>query len=100
MNNLKISTDAAVAAAAAIRTLNQDMQSEFEAVKNAVDRLDGVWDGQAAGKAVSGFKQFQAEYPAARYQVVENLANFLLQQVGQGYQNTEEVNTTIADDFM
>ena len=99
MANLKINTDSAVAAATHIKTINGQIRDGFSSVKNAITQLDNAWDGSAATNSISKFNEIKSKYPDARYNVVDNFVNFLLQQVGEGYVQTEEANKSLADAF-
>ncbi len=99
MTNLKVSTEVVVAAAGNLRTLNNQIRNEFSGVQTAISRLDGGWEGSAATNAISKFNEVKTKYPEERYKVIENYVNFLLQQVGEGYTQTEDVNKSLADAF-
>lgn len=97
--SIKINTDSVVNAAANIKTINGQIRDRFPDVQTAMNRLDGSWDGSAATSAMRKFNEIKNNYPSARYTVLDNYVNFLLQQVGQGYNETEEVNKSLADAF-
>ena len=99
MENLKINTDAAVAAADAIQRLNDRNRNDFEEVQTAIAKLDVVWDGQAAAYTMDKFNELKAKFPEAQYRVIDNYVQFLLQQVGEGYVQTEKANESLADAF-
>lgn len=99
MGNLKVNTDLVVGSAEKINTLNSQMRDEFASVDNAITQLDNSWDGAAATKAMSKFKEIKSGYFNARYNVLNNYVRFLLDQVGEGYTQTENVNISLADKF-
>lgn len=99
MANLKINTDSAVTAATHIKTINGQIRDGFSSVQNAVTQLDNAWDGSAATNAIGKFNEIKNKYPNSRYNVVDNFVNFLLQQVGEGYVQTEDTNKSLADAF-
>ncbi len=99
MANLKINTDSAVTAATHIKTINGQIRDGFSNVQNAITQLDNAWDGSAATNAIGKFNEIKSTFPEARYNVVDNFVNFLLQQVGEGYVQTEETNKSLADAF-
>lgn len=99
MANLKINTDAVVAAANNIKLYNTQMRDGFPNVQTAITRLDNFWDGSAATAAISKFNEIKSQFFEARYDVLDNYVNFLLQQVGEGYTQTENVNVSLAEQF-
>lgn len=99
MANLKINTDAVLVAANNIKRYNTQMREEFSDVRNAIRKLDTFWDGAAATAAFNKFNELESNYAEARYNVLNNYVNFLLQQVGEGYAQTEDVNTSLAAQF-
>ena len=99
MAYLKINTESAVTAANNIGTINKQIRDEFSSVQAAIKQLDTVWDGSASTKAIEKFGELKNKFSDARYKVLNNYVNFLLQQVGQGYEQTEQANKSLADAF-
>lgn len=99
MASIKVNTDLAIAAANNIKNANSQIRDGFPKVQRAINQLDNSWDGSAATNAISKFNEMQSKYVDARYKVVDNYVNFLLQQVGEGYAQTEEANISLADAF-
>lgn len=99
MANLKMNTDAVITAAENIKLYNTQIRNNFSAVQTAINQLGNYWDGSAATAAISKFSAMKSKYCDARYNVLNNYVNFLLQQVGEGYTQTEEANVSLADQF-
>ena len=99
MENLKINTDAVVTAAGNIKLFNTQMREGFANVQTAITKLDQSWDGSAATTAISKFNEIKSQFLDARYNVLNNYVNFLLQQVDEGYTQTEDANVSLADQF-
>lgn len=99
MANLKINTDAAVTAAGNIKLYNTQIRDGFSNVQTAITQLDNCWEGSAATAAISSFNEVKSKFFDARYNVLDNYVNFLLQQVGEGYSQTEDANISLADQF-
>lgn len=99
MDNLKINTDSAVTAARNIGNINKQIRDGFSSVHSAIKQLDSSWDGSASTKAIRKFSEIKQKYSDARFNVVDNYVKFLLQQVGQGYEQTEQANKSLADAF-
>lgn len=99
MSNLKINTDIAVITATNIKTINGQIRDDFSNVQNAINQLDNSWEGSVASKTISKFNEIKYKFADARYNVVDNYVSFLLRQVSEGYEQTEEVNKSLADEF-
>lgn len=99
MARLKINTDLAVNAANNIKSYNGQMRDGITSVQTAINRLDSSWDGSAATAAIRKFGEIKSKFSDNRYNVLDNYVNFLLQQVGEGYTQTEKTNVSLADQF-
>lgn len=99
MAGVKISTDLVATAANKISSLNNEMRNGFPEVQSAINKLNGAWDGAAATAAMNKFNAIKNAYCDARYDVVNNYVTFLRQQIDAGYTQTENVNTSLADQF-
>ena len=99
MGSIKINTDAVIATAENIKQLNAEMRDGFSAVQKAVTQLNNSWDGSASENTISKFNEIKEKFCDARYNVLDNYANLLLHQVGEGYNQTESVNISLADQF-
>lgn len=99
MGNLKINTDYVVSAATKIKNYNAQIRAELANVQNAISQLNAEWDGSAANSTINKFNEIKSKFSDARYAVVDNYVNFMFQQVGEGYTQTEEVNKSLADAF-
>lgn len=99
MAKLKINTDAVVTAAGNIKLYNTQIRDGFPNIQTAITQLDNSWDGSAATSAISKFNEIKSKFFDARYNVLDNYVNFLLQQVGEGYTQTEDTNVSLANQF-
>lgn len=98
-DSIKVNTAAVVQAAGRIAQHNADIRDDFEEVENAVKSMNQVWDGSAANKAASIFWELKENYKEPRYQVVNVLTNFMLQAVGESYEQTETALVSAASAF-
>ncbi len=94
-----MNTEAVVTAAGNLKSLNNQIRNDFPGLQTAITQLDSTWDGSAATTAISKFNEIKSKFLDARYNVIDNYVNFLLQQVGEGYTQTEETNKSLADQF-
>ena len=99
MADLKINTDAVVAAANNIKNCNNQIRDGFPSVQTAITHLDNCWDGSAAAHAIGKFNEMKSKFSDARYSVLDNYVKFLLQQIGEGYTESEDANVSLADQF-
>ena len=99
MEGVKVSTDVVEDVANKLKKINNDIRNQFSDVESAMRKLDSSWDGSASTKAIGKFNSLKGTYCDNRYKVVDNFANFLLHQVGEGYVQTESVNISLADAF-
>ena len=99
MNDIKINTDQVTILANNIIYQYEKMREEFDMADQAVKRLNDAWDGPAATNAIGKFNQMKTQICEQRYKELDNYVSFLFQQVGVGYDNTESVNKSLADQF-
>ena len=99
MGHLKVNTDAVDVAANNIKIYNMQMRDELNNVQTAITHLDNCWDGSAATAGIRKFNEIKSKFSDARYNVLDNYVNFLYQQVGKGYNQTEKANISLADQF-
>lgn len=99
MARLKIDTEAVVTAAGNISQFNKQMEDGISSMQKAIARLNVTWSGKAATAAIEKFDEIKNGFFDARYNVLDNYVNFLLQQVGEGYTQTETVNKSLAAQF-
>lgn len=99
MANLKVNTDAVISAAQNIKLYNSMMRDGIMDLNTAMTKLNQAWDGSASNTALSKFEEIKSKMCDARYKVMDNYANFLLQQIGEGYEVVEEANKSLADQF-
>ena len=99
MADLKMNTDKVNLAATNIHRINDDIHQSFSSVESALNRLYGSWDGDASWRAEQEYGKIRNKYEGQRYAVIENYIKFLTQQVGIGYDQTEEANKSLAAAF-
>lgn len=99
MSDLKINSDRVIHSANSVRTINNAIRDDFGKVENAIRQLDASWDGSAASNAMAKFNSLKTSFCDARYNVLDEYVRFLYGQVGQGYNETESVNRSLADSF-
>ncbi len=96
---IRVDTAAVRAAADKIRTINMEIDTEFTSVEAAVKKLIAKWHGTAAEQGINYYYDLKNELVPARLRVIDQMANFLLVQVGLGYEETEKAISSAADAF-
>lgn len=103
MDKIKINTQTVFDVASQISSYNQEIDNEFENVKNAINNLSCNWSGSASEKAMEKFGQIKSQYvensETSRHKVIEDYVKILKQSVGTGYEKAEDVNTQLAEAF-
>lgn len=99
MADMKVNVDAVISAADSVKLYNCMMRDGIMDVNAAMTRLNQAWDGNASNAAIAKFNEIKEKLCDARYKVMDNYVNFLLQQVGEGYEVVEDVNKSLADQF-
>ena len=100
MSGVHVDTQRVVAVADELKRINREkLQKGFSPVKTAMTNLDKEWDGGAASAAMEAFNKIATNFEKDGYKVIDDFANFLVLQVSQGYQTTEQTNKKLADYF-
>ena len=79
MSDHKVNTDKVYDIANSIHQANQDLHLSFSNVTNAVNKLNGTWDGGAAWAGENAFNKIKNKYERQRYSVIENYVKILTQ---------------------
>lgn len=94
----KVDTDVARTVASNLKTINSQMRDGLETVCSAISELEISWSGSAVKDAIKQFDKIK-DLSEARYDVMDGYANFLFQQIGEGYEKTGRDNKSLADLF-
>lgn len=81
-----------------LKVLNSQMKTGFEDVQTSILELEASWQGDAANHAIGSFDKIK-ELSLSRYDVMNSYVNFLLLYIGEGYEDSEKKNKSIADTF-
>ena len=96
---IKVDTERLMNIAKKIDCINKDILQEYQSVEKAISSLNSKWESKVTTDAISAFYDISNNCKEFRYNVVNDYVNFLQQQVIEGYNQTETVNTTLADRF-
>ncbi len=98
-NDIKMDTDAVKLAADNIATLNGNMKDTLNELSKTVGKLRSSWEGKAAENCIGKFNDMNSAYGEARHTAINNVVVFLKQQIGEGYEEQEKVNISLAELF-
>lgn len=94
-----VDTEAIAATAMVISAANTNMDNAFEAVRRLGGQLDDSWNSAAGSVATSALYQlFRGQ--EARSACLLNHANILQQVVAPGFEQCEQTNVLLADQFL
>lgn len=99
MTNLKMNTEAVVTAATKLKKINNQIQNDFSDLQKEIIQLDNSWESSVAAMTIGKFYDVKSKYLDACYHVIDNYVNFLFDQVGEGYIQTEETNKSLSEQF-
>lgn len=86
-------------AATAIKNINDDINKEYDKLISFFDNLGTEWNSEASTYALSKFYEIKDKYYTPRYEVMNQFVNFMNNQVATGYENTENVNSSMMENF-
>lgn len=98
-SEIQIKTQQVKQASVDISTCNNNILNAMEPVASSVRALNSAWNSSAGDKAIETFCELEGMYKDNRYNVIQNYVDFLNQQIGLGYEETEMVNVKLADAF-
>ena len=98
---ITVDTNKVRATVTSVNTINNNLEKDFNAVVNAISKLDSSWDGSASAKAISKFNKIKSDYcgSSGRKAVMQNYLKFLSDAVAIGYETTESTNTKLSGLF-
>ncbi len=86
---IKINTSSVSHSANIISSINKTMSSDFNTMEQSVKKLRNYWSGSGADVAMTKFQNLANMYESSRENVISDLSNFMLKQVGEAYETTE-----------
>lgn len=95
---MKADTDVILNVAQKIIKQNNQMQEEFNKLKNQVSKVHSSWNGPASDKVKSQFDK-AARNTINVSHLFENYSNLLTRTISEGFVDVEIGNTSLADAF-
>ncbi len=94
-----INVDSVKACAQVISNTNKSMLDDFAEVEKAVQRLNSQWSSNASNACSGRFGSIKAAYLEDSFKVIDNLAKFMGNNVGEQYEATELAISKAASAF-
>ena len=96
---IKIDTEIVRSTASKISFENKKINYDFSAAESAVKTLGRYWEGNAYDVAATKFRSIKNDFSSNRFNVVNDMVNFMLKQVAEEYENTETAISSAASAF-
>jgi len=85
--------------ASQIESDNQKLQELLNDSKATVDSLSSYWTGKAADETRTSYESFGNKFFQTYFDVLNQYVKFLRTNVADQYEQTEQVDTQLADAF-
>ena len=99
MADVYINTEGVLGVANNLQAINTQLHKDFIPIQTAMKKLDTSWDGPASVDAMQKYGEINKAFEGDGYKILQDYVNCLTQHVVLGYENTEETNTSLADNF-
>jgi len=99
MTGITIDTNEVLAIASRIENDNKTLRELLNESKSTVDNLSSMWMGKAADETRSSYESFASKFFQQYEDILNQYVKFLRTNVSEQYQQTENVNTQLADSF-
>lgn len=99
MTQIILSTEQVLEIASQIENDNRQLQELLNTSKSTVDSLSSYWTGAASDETRASYDSFAGKYFQTYYDVLDQYVRFLRNNVVINYEETEQVNTQLADAF-
>ena len=96
---IKIDTAQVLEIANKLSGLNDELQTNLKEAQSTITNLETIWQGEAATATIDAVNSFAADYFQNYYDLINQYVEFLKKNVAQGYEETENVNKTLAESF-
>ena len=96
---ITIDSEQVLGIATQIENDNQQLQQMLNDSKAAVDSLSSYWNGSAAEETRASYDSFAGKFFQSYFDVLNQYVKFLRTNVAAQYEQTEQVNTQLADAF-
>lgn len=98
-SGITLDTEQVLAIATQIESDNRQLQQLLTDSKATVDNLLSYWTGKAAEETRASYDAFAGKFFQTYYDILNQYVKFLRTNVSEQYEETEQVNTQLADAF-
>ena len=99
MSKINMNTGEVERVAGVVETCNNAIEKKLENVTSAITSMNNTWDGEAADAASGYYTGKIRPLLDSQKTLIKNFSNFMRQSVASGYEQTEQGNTKLADNF-
>ena len=96
---ITIDSEQVLAIASQLENDNQQLQQLLNESKATLNSLSSSWTGKAAEETRASYESFAGKFFQTYYDIIDQYAKFLRNSVAAQYEQTEQVNTQLADAF-
>ncbi len=96
---IRINTDKVLDIANVMSGLNEDLQNTLTETQKTVNDLYEIWKGEASEATREAINQFANDYFQNYKDLIDSYIEFLRKNVAEGYEETENLNTSLAEAF-
>lgn len=96
---ITLDSEQVLSIATQIESDNQRLQELLTESKGTIDSLSASWTGQAADETRSSYESFANKFFQSYHDILDQYVKFLRSNVAAQYEQTEQVNTQLADAF-
>ncbi|MCL2813454.1 MAG: WXG100 family type VII secretion target [Oscillospiraceae bacterium] len=99
MTSITLSTQEVLGYASQIETDNGTLRDLLNESKSHLDSLATYWTGGASSATLDSYNTFANKYFQSYYEILDQYVKFLRANVAENYEETERVDTQLADAF-
>lgn len=99
MTGITLDTEQVLSIASQMENDNKQLQQLLNDSKASVDSLSSYWAGKASDETRSSYESFANKFFQTYYDILDQYVKFLRNNVSAQYEQTEQVNTHLADAF-
>ena len=98
-SQITLDSEQVLAIASQIENDNRQLQQLLTDSKTTIDNLLTYWTGRAAEETRASYDTFAGKFFQTYYDILNQYVKFLRTNVSEQYEQTEQVNTQLADAF-
>lgn len=99
MTGITLDTNEVLAIASRIENDNNQLRELLNGSKATVDGLSAFWTGRASDETRAAYESFANRFFQQYQEILNQYVVFLRRNVAEQYQETESINTQLADAF-